>query len=172
MSRTPAKVTQADVARAIRAAQSCGAGKVRIMPDGTNDVVYFVRIGKHIKIGFSSNLRRRLKSFENSAVDVYLMLAVPGDRSLEQRIHRLLVDERITREIFHPESRLLRFIEMIEHRGLEFGLQYLEDSTPARIKAAREAERMARFKAVRQSKADKNTYFATLVAARKERLGW
>jgi hypothetical protein len=35
MSRTPAKVTQADVARAIRAAQSCGAGKVRIMPDGT-----------------------------------------------------------------------------------------------------------------------------------------
>jgi len=35
MSRTPAKVTQADVARAIRAAQQCGAGKVRIAPDGT-----------------------------------------------------------------------------------------------------------------------------------------
>lgn len=35
MSRTPAKVTQADVARAIRAAQQCGAGGVRILPDGT-----------------------------------------------------------------------------------------------------------------------------------------
>lgn len=35
MSRTPAKVTQADVARAIRAAQQCGAGKVRIQSDGT-----------------------------------------------------------------------------------------------------------------------------------------
>lgn len=35
MSRTPARVTQADVARAIRAAQQCGAGRVRIMPDGT-----------------------------------------------------------------------------------------------------------------------------------------
>jgi hypothetical protein len=35
MSRTPAKVTQADVARAIRAAQQCGAGKVRIETDGT-----------------------------------------------------------------------------------------------------------------------------------------
>lgn len=35
MSRTPAKVTQADVARAIRAAQQCDAGQVRIMPDGT-----------------------------------------------------------------------------------------------------------------------------------------
>lgn len=35
MSRTPAKITQADVARAIRAAQQTGAGAVRILPDGT-----------------------------------------------------------------------------------------------------------------------------------------
>jgi hypothetical protein len=35
MSRTPARVTQADVARAIRAAQQCGAGQVRILADGT-----------------------------------------------------------------------------------------------------------------------------------------
>lgn len=35
MSRTPARVTQADVARAIRAAQQCGAGRVRVLPDGT-----------------------------------------------------------------------------------------------------------------------------------------
>lgn len=35
MSRTPARITQADIARAIRAAQQCGARDVRIMPDGT-----------------------------------------------------------------------------------------------------------------------------------------
>ncbi len=35
MSRTPAKITQADVARVIRAAQQCGAGRVRVLPDGT-----------------------------------------------------------------------------------------------------------------------------------------
>jgi hypothetical protein len=35
MSRRPARVTQADVARAIRAAQQCGAGEVRVLPDGT-----------------------------------------------------------------------------------------------------------------------------------------
>jgi len=35
MSRTPARVTQADVARAIRAAQQCGAGQVKILQDGT-----------------------------------------------------------------------------------------------------------------------------------------
>ena len=35
MTRTAARVTQADVARAIRAAQQTGAGQVRILPDGT-----------------------------------------------------------------------------------------------------------------------------------------
>jgi len=35
MSRTPARITQADVARAIRAAKQAGAGMVRILPDGT-----------------------------------------------------------------------------------------------------------------------------------------
>jgi hypothetical protein len=35
MSRRPANVTQADVARAIRAARQCGAGQIRIQPDGT-----------------------------------------------------------------------------------------------------------------------------------------
>ena len=35
MSRVPAKVTQADVARAIRAAKQAGAGYVEILPDGS-----------------------------------------------------------------------------------------------------------------------------------------
>jgi hypothetical protein len=35
MSRTPARITQADVARAIRAAKQAGAGTVRILTDGT-----------------------------------------------------------------------------------------------------------------------------------------
>jgi len=34
MSRTAARITQADVARAIRAAQQCGAGMVKITKDG------------------------------------------------------------------------------------------------------------------------------------------
>jgi hypothetical protein len=35
MSYRPARITQADVARAIRAAQQCGAGQVKVLPDGT-----------------------------------------------------------------------------------------------------------------------------------------
>jgi len=35
MSRTPARITQADVARVIRAAKQAGAGSVEVSPDGT-----------------------------------------------------------------------------------------------------------------------------------------
>ena len=35
MPRAPARVTQADIARAIRAAQQTGAGVVEVKPDGT-----------------------------------------------------------------------------------------------------------------------------------------
>jgi hypothetical protein len=35
MSRTPARFTQADVARAIRAAKQAGAGAIELLPDGT-----------------------------------------------------------------------------------------------------------------------------------------
>jgi hypothetical protein len=35
MSRTPARVTQADVARCVRAARQAGAGMVEVRPDGT-----------------------------------------------------------------------------------------------------------------------------------------
>jgi hypothetical protein len=35
MSRTPARFTQADVARSLRAAKQAGAGAVELRPDGT-----------------------------------------------------------------------------------------------------------------------------------------
>lgn len=38
MSRTPAKLTQADVARALRAAKQAGVWPVRILPDGTIEI--------------------------------------------------------------------------------------------------------------------------------------
>lgn len=35
MSRTPARITQADVARALRAAKAAGAAAIKLLPDGT-----------------------------------------------------------------------------------------------------------------------------------------
>ena len=46
MSRTPAKITQADVARAIRATKQAGGGTVEVKPDGTIQIV----IGPNIAV--------------------------------------------------------------------------------------------------------------------------
>jgi hypothetical protein len=39
MSRTPARFTQADVARSIRAAKQAGAGAVELLPDGSIRII-------------------------------------------------------------------------------------------------------------------------------------
>jgi hypothetical protein len=41
--RRPAVITQADVARAIRAARQAGAGKIEIRPDGTITILLSVQ---------------------------------------------------------------------------------------------------------------------------------
>lgn len=151
MSRTPARVTQADVARA---------------------VVYFARIGKHVKIGFSTNLPARIKAFQTSAVDVELLLAIPGNRALEKGIHRLLDEIKIDREIFHDDWRIHQFIHNFEADGLERALSFLETSTPEARRRKRQEDRERRTIAARQTRAEKDAYFASLVEDRKRRLGW
>jgi len=46
MSRTPAKITQADVARALRAARQCGAASIEIKPYGTIQVIITTEMQK------------------------------------------------------------------------------------------------------------------------------
>lgn len=51
MSRTPARVTQADLARSIRAAQQTGAGGVELRPDGT---IFIHMTAPSVKTGHES----------------------------------------------------------------------------------------------------------------------
>jgi Meiotically Up-regulated Gene 113 (MUG113) protein len=73
--------------------------------------VYFVRIGKFIKIGFTTNLRGRLKSFRGaSAEPIEVLLIIAGGRELEQRLHALFCEDRISNEFFRHEFLLNEFI--------------------------------------------------------------
>ena len=68
-------------------------------------VVYLVQIGKHIKIGFSKNLKQRLKDFATSTAEtIELLAAIPGDREVERRLHESLRDIQFHRE-FETRSR-------------------------------------------------------------------
>lgn len=138
----------------------------------TEPVVYFVEIGKHIKIGFTTNLKQRLKTFLTSSPDIALLLAIPGDRALERKIHDKLSDSHLTRELFRREQPVLQFIHVFEHGGLQLAFQYLEDTSPAARARRRVEDRAERNAFARRSRAEKDAYFASLVADRKNRLGW
>lgn len=138
----------------------------------TQSVVYLVQIGKHIKIGVTRRLQRRLKSFLNSAVNVELLLTIPGDISLERRLHVLLSDSRIEREIFHRDSRVLSFIRDVKMIGLEHGIQYLEKTTPAAMARRKKVNREERTRLERLKKTEFDAYCILLVAERKRKIGW
>lgn len=142
------------------------------MSDAVQSVVYFVRIGKHIKIGVTNNLARRLKEFATTAFDLKVLVAIPGDRSLERRLHDLMQDSRLERELFRDDWRVIRFIEMYRYAGLEKAIQHLEESTPCALARRKEEARVERVVEARKSKAEKDAYFASLVADRKRRIGW
>lgn len=77
--------------------------------------VYYVRIGDHIKIGYSINLVQRLSSLR---VDRDCVLATePGGRQREAERHKQFAPERVGRkENFNPSRRLLDHIESIRQQ--------------------------------------------------------
>lgn len=155
MSRTAARITQADVAT-----------------DAPQPVVYFVRIGKNVKIGMTTNLHRRMKAMQTYASDIKLLITIPGGRDLEQKLHQLLDESRVARELFHQDYRVISFIDQFEYYGLDRAIDFLEATTPAARKKAKEENFQKRVEAARQSKAEKDAYFASLVAERQRKLGW
>lgn len=140
------------------------------LPDGS--VVYLVQIGKLIKIGTTTNLKNRLSAFRNATIAVELLLTIPGGRQMEKHLHKLLERERVERELFEPRGRVWWFISMVQERGLEIAIKNLEETTAEAIKATQERERGKRFAEMRRNKAQKDVYFASLVAERKQRIGW
>lgn len=95
-----------------RAAVIAGATPRPLGPymGGAHDpVVYFADTGSRIKIGFSTNLRNRVRSLSLQEKDVLLLLQ--GGLTLEQALHDTFAKERIDNtEWFVKSDRLMGFI--------------------------------------------------------------
>jgi hypothetical protein len=132
VSRRPAAFTQADVARAIRAAKQAGAAEVEFrLADGVNGHVvfrrepptgalvaasvghvYFIAGGDLIKIGFSRAPRVRFAKMQiECPVELTLLHFEPGTLELERALHRQFAGLRVRGEWFRKASELLAFIE-------------------------------------------------------------
>jgi hypothetical protein len=139
MSRTPARVTQADVARAIRAAQQCGAYSVQIRPDKSIHVVqdaptgtpvkavttvdpfldhpgyvYFVAGGPFIKIGWSFLIKTRVASLQTgNPYKLELLGAIPGSIDTERELHEMFKKYRAEGEWFEDCQEIRDFIRTV-----------------------------------------------------------
>lgn len=72
-------------------------------------VVYFADSGARIKIGFSTNLRNRIRSLSLQEKDIVLLLQ--GGLTLERALHDTFAKERIdSTEWFTKSDRLMTFI--------------------------------------------------------------
>lgn len=76
----------------------------------TESVVYYMRVGDRVKIGFSTNLTGRIAALAPEEV-----LAVePGGRLLEGVRHRQFADLRVTREWFRMEEPLVSHMDRLQ----------------------------------------------------------
>lgn len=74
--------------------------------------VYYVRIGDHVKIGYSINMHQRLSALRVNRDAV--LATEPGGRDLERQRHAQFAAERVgRREDFNPSRRLLAHIEAV-----------------------------------------------------------
>lgn len=80
-------------------------------PGDELSVVYYVRVGNHIKVGYSSNLHQRMRFYPP---DAELLAFEPGDRALEnKRIKQFRKNLNMRREWFAPSIELLTHIRSV-----------------------------------------------------------
>lgn len=97
MSRTPARVTQADLARSIRAGET---------------FIYFLRAGQFIKIGQSKRWKERLAQMQPGSphiiIPLLVLIAEPG---LEKKLHARFRVDHFRGEWFHSGPALAAYIK-------------------------------------------------------------
>jgi hypothetical protein len=82
----------------------------------TKTFVYFVRedCGGPIKIGFSNDVYRRVKSLSTQAGRrMSLLAAMPGGRDEERRLHERFSGSRVLGEWFHPHAEILAEVRRV-----------------------------------------------------------
>lgn len=100
-------------------------------------VVYYLRVGANVKIGFTTDLRQRMHGYPP---DSELLACEPGDYALEQRRHRQFIHHlRVGKEWFEPSDEVMAHVaEVRKTHALGQFLPPRRSPTPPRDKYGRE----------------------------------
>lgn len=102
--------------QAVRSAEERGAwerheaAKAELRQD-REGFVYFLRVGERIKIGYSADVKARMRAYPPGSE---LLAVEPGDRDLETQRHQQFAGSRTDgREWFRPAPDILELVEEI-----------------------------------------------------------
>lgn len=85
-------------------------------------LVYFVQRGDEVKIGYTTNLPKRLVNFRSASTeDFTVLLTIPGTERLEAYFHAKFTGERVAREWFRLGAPIREFVARRQHT-IENGL--------------------------------------------------
>lgn len=134
--------------------------------------VYFVRLGDHVKIGWTTNLAGRLASYRTAHSHPELLLEFDGDRALEKYLHEQFAASRVVRELFRIRGKVGSFIEFANGPGLAEAMHFLEATNPAVAERERAYRRREIVEMRRRRKDSFSALCAGAVAERKSLRGW
>jgi len=84
---------------------------VQQLQKDNNPYIYLIEHDSRYKVGYSNNIRRRVKTFNTShATPCKIIAVVPGDRTLEQEVHKKLVLYHVRGEWFTNSKKVLDLI--------------------------------------------------------------
>lgn len=83
------------------------------LPAGPDGVVYIIRLGDRVKIGFTRNLRQRMLDLPHEEI----LTMVPGTVEDERRCHAAFAHLRVAGEWFRAEPDLLAFAQEVDTRA-------------------------------------------------------
>jgi hypothetical protein len=123
--RRKASVSQDLVNRSIaQLADSAKWTYSRSDPQKGEPVIYFIRVGNAIKIGFTTDMQRRLTDFRGvTAEQIEFLVAGSGDRHLEARFHLLFDGFSGSNEFFRPDRLLRDFIDLAISDSMDAALR-------------------------------------------------
>ena len=105
-------------------------------PEPKPSVIYYLQVMSHIKIGWTSNLEKRMKSYPPNSE---LLAVHPGTRADEQRLHKRFAAHRSHGKEWYPlVPPLLEHIKrMVDQYGkpdaVHFGAQPVQVPMPHRL---------------------------------------
>jgi hypothetical protein len=94
----------------------------------TDELVYFIEIGRRaIKIGFSTNLEKRLADLQRGTLEALSVLATfPGGRDLDRKFHVLFACSKIRNEFFRDDGLISDFLRIAKDRSFTSAVEHVE----------------------------------------------